>query len=62
MHIYDFHDEAAQCIAQLSSLFNQLPQKGLKEADCQKVCLLNALRNLENVVSGVTKEDLTSIC
>lgn len=37
---------------------NDMPDKGLKCEDSQKVCLMIALREVEALVTGTTVEDL----
>ena len=58
MRLFDFQSEAEEHTYQLKKLFKKLPQKGLKEEDCQRVCLMNALENLNRCIFGTTKEDL----
>ena len=58
MNLFDFQSEAEKHMYKLRKLFEKLPQKGLKEEDCQKVCLLNALSNLERYVNGTTQSDI----
>ena len=35
-----------------------MPSKGLKEGDCQRLCLLNRLSDLEHAINGITSSDL----
>jgi len=35
-----------------------MPDKGLKCEDSQKICLLNAINNIEYYVNGINKEDM----
>ena len=58
MRLFDFQSESEEHIGRLRKLFEKLPQKGLKEEDCQRVCLLNALSNLEHYVNGTTQSDM----
>ena len=41
-----------------SLLEKNVPQKGDKSEDCQKLCIQNALSELEATVTGLEKEDL----
>jgi len=36
----------------------EIPPTGLKESDCQQLCLLNRLNEFERAVVGITKSDL----
>ena len=58
MRLFDFQSEAEEHMFRLRKLFEKLPQKGLKEEDCQRLCLLNALSNVERCVNGTTKDDM----
>ena len=64
MRLFDFQSNAEEHIYRLRKLFEKLPEKGLKEKDCQRqyqrLCLLNALSKLENCVNGTTKEDMAN--
>ena len=58
MRLFDFQSEAEEHLYRLRKLFEKLPQKRLKEEDCQRLCLLNALSNVERCVNGTTKDDM----
>ena len=58
MRLFDFQSEAEDHVYRLRKLFEKLPQKGLKEEDCQRVCLLNALSSLERCINGTKQSDM----
>jgi hypothetical protein len=59
MRLFDFQSEAEEHIYRLRKLFEKLPSKGQKEEDCQRLCLLNALSDVEHCVNGTTQDDMT---
>ena len=48
----------AEQTEQVRQLIVIMPDKGDKEEASQKLCLLNALSDLEHCVNGVTDEDM----
>jgi len=58
MRLFDFQSEAEEHIYRLRKLFEKLPKKGLKEEDCQRVCLLNSLSSVERCVNGTVSDDM----
>jgi hypothetical protein len=53
-----FQEKAQEHLDSMQELINTfMPDKGLKEEDSQKICLINALNNLEHYVNGVTNKD-----
>jgi hypothetical protein len=57
MSVKIFKLTAEKLIFQLEGLINEMPDKGLKEEESQKICLLNALRNFYYTVNGTEAED-----
>ena len=49
-------DEQYEIIHQL--IMENLESNGDKECDCQRICVLNALNNLEHTFSGIEQGDL----
>ncbi len=49
--------EARFHINRLGDVFNDMPNKGDKEDESQKICLINALKNLEAVINGTVSTD-----
>jgi len=58
MNINTFKDQAYRHISELNDLIDDLPQKGSVLEECQRYCLLDALRKFEQVVNGVEPPDL----
>ena len=53
-----FQEQLQEHLDSMQKLVNaSMPDKGLKEEDSQKVCLINALNNVEHYVNGVTNKD-----
>jgi hypothetical protein len=52
-----FQDVALSHTAELECFINDMPSKGLKETECQKMYILNRLSDLESAINGVTEED-----
>lgn len=61
MKLFDFQSESEGHIHSLRKLFERLPEAGLKAEDSQRVCLLNALADLQSCVNGTTKADLVVV-
>lgn len=53
----EFVEQAESLTDQLRVLIEQMPSKGLVEEDCQKLCLINRLNDLEYTINGTTDED-----
>lgn len=53
----EFVEQAEALTDQLRVLIEQMPSKGLKEEDCQRLCLLNRLNDFEYTVNGTEPED-----
>ena len=58
MNIKIFKDKAYRHISELQDLIGDLPQKGSVLEECQRHCLLDALKKFEMVVNGVEQPDL----
>lgn len=58
MRLIDFKNEAEGHIRSLQQLFEKMPESGLKRVDSQRVCLLDALAELQHCVNGTAEEDL----
>jgi len=52
-----FKTKVNKLIAQLEKLIAEMPQKGDKPQDCQKMCLLSELGGFERAVNGVEEID-----
>lgn len=52
-----FVEQAEALIEQFEVLIEQMPEKGLIEEDCQRLCLQNRLNELSYTVNGTTAED-----
>lgn len=59
MTVEQIQEKAQELIDQLTQLVNEtVPQKGNSESECQHVCVINAIGNLESTLSGISPEDL----
>ncbi len=58
IHLGSFKCDAITHIYKLRKMFEQLPDNGLKEEDCQRVCLLNRLKSLWQAVNSLEQGDL----
>ena len=58
LNIDEFRDAANKHIDGLWDIFSAMPSKGDKEADCQRLCLINAVCNLQQAVDGTISNDL----
>lgn len=57
--IKEFKQEANNRLRALSELVHaKLEPKGIKEEDCQQLCLLNAIAKVEHLVNGTVTADL----
>lgn len=54
----EFKSKLYELIGAAESHIKRMPDKGLKEEDSQKLCLLNALADFERCVNGIYNEDL----
>lgn len=52
-----FQIDMNNLISKAKYVIQRLPDKGDKESDSQKICLINALNELEYTVNGVEMED-----
>jgi len=57
MDLSTFKMEMDYLCSQIEDLINEMPYKGNKEEDSQKVCLQNALNKLQQAVNGCEEED-----
>ena len=53
----NFHREMQKQINEMIDLINILPKKGDKEFKCQRICLLNAIKDLDSCIEKTTPED-----
>ena len=58
MELKEFKEKADLIIDEFQQLIEELPQKGDKSADCQRVCLQIHLGELESAVNGTTASDM----
>jgi hypothetical protein len=54
----EFVEKAESLTDHLRLLFEQMPSKGDVEEDCQRLCLINRLSDLEHYITGTEPEDL----
>ncbi len=52
-------DKLKSAVANIDDILDLMPSKGNKEADCQKLCLKNALNHLDSCINGIELEDFT---
>lgn len=52
-----FVEQAEAIIDQFQALIDQMPEKGIVEEDCQRLCLQNRLNDLQYTVNGTEPED-----
>lgn len=45
-------------VEQIDDLLEEMPDKGNKCSDSQRVCLQNAINSFEHNINGITEEDL----
>ena len=58
MNVEEFQERAQEYIDDITGLINNnMPDKGLKCCDSQKICLVCALNEFEHCVNGVEQED-----
>ena len=55
--LVQFKTDMTILISKAEDVIQRLPDKGDKESDSQKICLINALNELEYTVNGVEVED-----
>jgi len=53
-----FQKKAYRYIDELNTLFIAIPSKGDTEAECQRVCLINRLNDLQFAIAGTDDTDL----
>ncbi len=51
-------NHAAFLIEEMDDLISMLPSKGDVESECQRLCLLNRLGELEHAFNGLEESDL----
>jgi phosphopantetheine adenylyltransferase len=54
----EFVEKAEALTDHLRLLIEQMPSKGDVEADCQRLCLLNRVSEVEQYINGTKPEDL----
>mgnify|MGYP006989528054 CR=1 FL=1 len=57
MDLLTFQGQADELIAQIEALIDEMPYKGDKEADSQKICLQRCLDELQYAINGCEQED-----
>jgi hypothetical protein len=59
MELPDLIHSLENRIEEIQTLITEnMPSKGDKEEDCQRLCLLNRLSDFEHTVNGTTMKDL----
>jgi len=58
MELQEFKEKAEQLTDEFQQLIDELPQKGDKIEDCQKVCLQQHLNELASAVTGTEDSDM----
>ena len=58
MKIENFKERAEDLISQFEDLIHQMPQKGDKSTECQRVTLQVKLNELSYAVNGTEQKDL----
>jgi len=58
MTVKEFKEKAEISIDEFQQLLDELPQKGDKSEDCQKVCLQQHLSELDAAVNGMEASDM----
>ncbi len=59
MNIDEFKNKLDNLISEAENVIEEMPQKGDKSTDCQKINLIQALNQFQHCVNGTTQEDLT---
>lgn len=52
-----FQIQAEKLTSKLRNIISKMPEKGLKEEDCQRLYLLNRLSEFEYAINGVSEND-----
>ena len=60
MELREFKENAEVLINDFQQLIEQLPQKGNKSTECQRVCLQQHLSELEAAVTGTEASDMNA--
>ena len=58
MELQEFKTQTEVLIDKFQDLINELPQKGNKSTECQRVCLQQHLNELESAVTGTEVSDM----
>lgn len=58
MKIQPFKKKAEKLTDKLRELFDKMPDKGNASWESQKICLINALNQLEMAINGTEQSDL----
>lgn len=53
--------KATKLLDELYNLIEQIPQKGNTAEDCQKICISNAIYDLEHTFNGLSVEDFEKV-
>ena len=60
MNAIEFKEKAENLISQMEDLLSEMPSKGLKSDECQKLCLQQALNEFSYAVNGVRDIDFVN--
>jgi hypothetical protein len=58
MKLNEFKNKAENLMKQFQELINEMPQKGLKTTDCQRMKLQQSLNELSYSVNGTEEDDM----
>jgi frataxin-like iron-binding protein CyaY len=58
MNIEEFKEQAESLVSQLEDLIHQMPQKGNKSYECQRVTLQIAINEVSYAINGTEQADL----